>query len=131
MKQREIGFLAVAGGLLPVVTILGVLAATASFDLPWVVPFFALLVSPLFGAVGLYLVGVRRGSLRTPEWLPTGGRQTFGDQIPARYHEEFAPETLGETTEEPTQSTGRLLALSIVYLVSIPVYTAVIWGLFG
>lgn len=131
MDNREVVFLSLAGGVLPVTTVLGVSSVTASYDLPWIIPFFVLLASPLFAAGGLYMAGVRVGSLQRPSWLPVGSRRTFGNEIPDRYHEEFSPETLEESTRDGAQSDGRLLALGIVYLVSIPVYTVVLWVLFS
>ena len=131
MDNREVALLTIAGGVSPVATVLGVSTAIAAYRTHWIVPFFLLFVSPLFAAAGLYLAGSRFGALRTPSWLPTGRERTFGDRVPERYHEEFDPETLGATTDRGDPTAGRLLALGIVYLVSIPVYTAVLWTLFG
>lgn len=131
MDNREVALLTLAGGVLPVVTVLGVFTATATYGLSWIVPVFLLFASPLFAAGGIYLAGVRLGSLRTPSWLPGRRERTFGDEIPDRYHEEFSAETLGESAGESGAYTGRLFALGIVYLISVPVYTVVLWGLFG
>ena len=116
---------------MPVATIGAVMWATAAFGFPWFVPLFLLLVSPLIAAGGLYLAGVRSGSISAPTWLPVAGPQRFGDRIPDRYHEEFSPETLHAPAEEPPASAGRLVALGVIYLVSVPVYALVFWGLFG
>ena len=131
MDNREVALLGLAGGVLPVVTVLGVFSATARYELPWFVPLILLLVTPLFGAVGLYRAGIRLGSLRTPSWLPVGTRRTFGDEIPERYHEEFSPGTLDESTAVVDEPSGRAFALGVIYLVSVPVYTVVLWLLFS
>lgn len=131
MDASEFASLAVAGAVLPVATVAAVLTATVTYGLHWIVPLFLLLLSPVFAAFALYAFGARTGSLRTASWLPVGGPQQYGDQIPDRYHEEFTAEMLAEPTVDDTGPSGRFLALALVYLLSTPVYTLVLWGLFG
>lgn len=66
MDVREVRSLTLAGGVLHVGTVLGVLSLTARSKLPWVVPLFLLLASPLVAAAGLYVTGIRAGALQTP-----------------------------------------------------------------
>lgn len=131
MEAPEFASLVVAGAVLPVASIAAVLGATVTYGLNWVVPLFLLLVSPISAALGLYGYGVRTGSLRTPRWLPVGGRRTARDRIPDRHREAFGPAALGQSTTDDSGPSGRTLALVLVYLVSIPVYALLFWGLFG
>lgn len=129
MDHYETVSFVVAGVVMPISTVLGILWVTAVSNLPWVVPLFLLLLSPLFAAGSFYVAGVRMGALHRPDWLPVGDPQTrgaaptYGDQIPDRHHETFTPESLGRAVSDADGSTNRLLALAIVYLVSIPGYT--------
>lgn len=83
---------------------------------------FVLVVSPLLAAGGLYLVGLLQGyDLPAPRALPVGGRRTLADEVPGRYHDAFAAETLdrSEPRDLPLQSVYPYL---ILYNAAVAVY---------
>lgn len=120
MDARSPAAYAVAGLVLPAVTVAAVAALVAATGLPWVVPLFLLVVGPALAAAGFYVLGRQRGyDLPGPAWLPGGEPVTLRDQIPARYHEEFSPETLSRSAATGDDLLERVVPYAVLYNVGV------------
>lgn len=121
--RRSLEWLAVSGVVLPLATIAVVRWAALTWELDLVPVAVALFALPLI-AVAL-LVGSGPWEAGPLGRSPDTGPDRFRDQIPERYHEEFAVETLNETVEEdPGPSQFRVYAM--LYCAMVPTLTIVV-----
>lgn len=128
---RRYGLFVLSGLLAPVATVLATLAIGNAFDVPSIYVIFALFVVPLLGLGSAYVMGVRTAGLPAPDWLPIGGTRRFRDEVPERYHEEFAVETLNREREPENSRLASVLVYYLVYLAALPVHAALLIALFS
>jgi len=129
MDVRWYATVVVSGLVLPILTVLVAVGAAIRVSFPPQLTLVLLLAGPLIALGATYAMAMY-SDLAVPfeDQLPFGSGPTqFRDQIPEHYHDTFAPETLAEQTAEAADGPNTLITAYLVYLVSIPVYTLIVW----
>jgi hypothetical protein len=128
MDGRRFAAVVLAGLLLPVLTVFVVLTVAQQGGVPPIISLLALVVGPLFAIVMTYASAIV-GSLSVPfeEHLPMRQRRTFRDRIPDHYHDTFSVETLDQPVDDSDSRQRSIITMSLLYLVSIPIYTLLLW----
>lgn len=128
MDLRWYAVIVISGLLLPVLTVITVLDAAVNFDLPVILPLLVLLAGPVLAIGVTYALAMYSGlSVPLADRLPGRNQRKFKDEIPEHYHDTFAPETLDAPAESDGDGPNRILTAYLVYLVSVPVYTLLLW----
>jgi len=128
---RRYGLFVLSGLIAPVATAIATLAIGNAFDVPSIYVLFALFVIPLLGLGSAYVKGVRTAGLPAPDWLTIGGERRFRDELPERYHEAFAVETLNQEQEPENAHIAGVLVYYLVYIAAVPVHAALLIALFS
>lgn len=129
MDVRWYATVVVSGLLLPILTVLAAVGAAIRVDFPAQLTLVLLLAGPLVAIAMTYAMATY-SDLAVPlaDRLPFGsGPEQFRDQVPEQYHDTFAHETLAEPTADAADGPNDLVTAYLVYLVSIPVYTLIVW----
>jgi len=129
MDVRWYATVVVSGLVLPILTVLVAVGAAIRVSFPPQLTLVLLLAGPLIALGATYAMAMY-SDLAVPfeDRLPVGsGPEQFRDQVPDRHHDAFAPETLDEPTESAAEGPNNLITAYLVYLVSVPVYTLIVW----
>jgi hypothetical protein len=128
MDYRWYGTIVVSGLVLPIATVFGALSVAIDVEIPPQLTFVVLLVLPLVAIVLTYAMALYSDlSVPFEDRLPYGGQAQFRDEIPEHYQDAFATETLDAPPESTADGSNTIVTAYLVYLVSIPVYTLVVW----
>jgi len=128
MDYRWYGTIVVSGLVLPIATVFGALSVAIDMEIPPQLTFAVLLVLPLLAIVLTYAMALYSDlSVPLEDRLPYGGQTQFRDEIPEHYQDAFAAETLDAPAESAADGSNTIVTAYLVYLVSIPVYTLVVW----
>lgn len=121
--RRTLEWLVVAGVVLPLATVGAVRWAALTWGLSTGVVLLLLFGLPLIA--GLLLIGSGPWEVGPLGRSPDTGPERFRDQIPDRYHEEFALETLNETVEEDPGPDPRR-RFGLLYCFMVPAFALVV-----
>jgi hypothetical protein len=127
MDVRWYATVVVSGLVLPILTVLVALRVAIGTEFPPQLTFVVMLAVPLLAIASTYAMAIYSGlSVPFEDRLPGGGRQ-FKDQVPEHYHDTFAPETLDAPATTAEDGPNTAVTAYLVYLVSVPVYTLIVW----
>jgi hypothetical protein len=128
MDVRWYATVVVSGLVLPILTVFVALRAAIGMEFPPQLTFVVMLAVPLLAIVSTYAMAIYSGlSVPFEDRLPVGGGRQFRDQVPEHYHDTFAPETLEAPATTSENGPNTIVTAYLVYLVSVPVYTLVVW----
>lgn len=128
MDVRWDATILVSGLVLPALTVLVALDTAIRFEIPPQLTFALLLAVPLVAIAMTYATALYSDiSVPLQDRLPYGGPRQFEDEVPGQFHDAFAAETLDAPVAAATDGPDRVVTASLVYLISIPVYTLTAW----
>lgn len=121
-----------AGVVAPLATVLAVVALSGAYDLPWIVPFFLLVLAPPLSALSLLVVLLQSGhEVPIPDWAPGAEwlgaqrRRTVGDRLPEHHRDAFSAETRGAASED-LDAVAPLVHTYLLYLLAVPIHALLV-----
>lgn len=134
---RRYARLGVAGVVAPLATVLAVVALSGTYGLPWVVPFFLLVLAPPLSALSLFVALLQSGhEVPIPDWAPGAEwlgaqrRRTVGDRLPEHHRDAFSAETRGAASEDG-DALAPVARTYLLYLFAVPVHALLVWLVAG
>lgn len=128
-RYARLGF---AGVVAPLATVFAVVVLAGTYGLPWVVPFFLLVLLPPLSALSLLVALLQSGhEVSIPDWVPgtewLGARRrgTVGDRLPEHHRDAFSAETRGAASED-RDAVAPLVRAFFLYLFAVPVHAVLV-----
>lgn len=128
-RYARLGF---AGVVAPLATVFAVVVLAGTYDLPWFVPLFLLVLAPPMSALSLVVALLQSGhEVPIPDWVPgtewlgARRRRTLGDRLPEHHRDAVSAETRGAATED-LDAVAPLARALLLYLLAVPVHAVLV-----